>query len=99
LHAAAKRFAKMKPRTAAGAAALVTYFAAQSDNEMSVPEKWHYQSLFQVAAALKEMPKPPGVERAKYFAPGAPCPWDKECPARLLSETNPARRSALQGSA
>jgi hypothetical protein len=47
----------MKPKTAANAAALVAYFVAQSDNEMSVPEKWHYQSLFKVAAALKEIAK------------------------------------------
>jgi hypothetical protein len=47
----------MKPKTAAGAAALVAYFVAQSDNEVSVPEKWHYQSLFKVAAVLKEIAK------------------------------------------
>jgi hypothetical protein len=62
----------MKPKTAAGAAALVAYFVAQSDNEMSVPEKWHYQSLFKVAAALKEIAKAAWSGARQILRDGSP---------------------------
>jgi hypothetical protein len=46
---------------------------------MSVPEKWHYQSLFKVAAALKEIAKAAWSGARQMLRDGSPAPRRAFC--------------------